>query len=38
MNEGIIIFNNPEDFLKVMEQLQENYLNSTDEEGVDYNI
>lgn len=35
MNEGIIIFNNPEDFLKVMEQLQENYLNSTDEEGVD---
>ena len=35
MNEGIIIFNNPEDFLQVMEQLQENYLASTDEEGVD---
>ena len=35
MNEGIIIFKNPEEFIQVMEELQEAY---NTEEGVDYNI
>ncbi|MBR3348306.1 MAG: hypothetical protein IKG36_02725 [Mycoplasmataceae bacterium] len=35
--EGILIFNDPEDFLQFMEDLQEKYL-AAKEEGVDYNI
>ena len=35
MNEGIIIFKNPEEFIKLMEELHEAY---NTEEGVDYNI
>lgn len=35
MNEGIFIFKNPEEFIQVIEELQEAYNN---EEGVDYNI
>ena len=30
MEEGILIFNEAEDFLKFMEDLQEHYLNNTD--------
>ena len=33
MEEGIYIFNDPEEFLKLMEELQEVY-NSASEEGV----
>ena len=35
--EGILIFNDPEDLLQFMEDLQEKYL-AAKEEGVDYNI
>ena len=38
MQEGrALIFENPEDFIQVIEQLQEAY-NKQHEEGVDYNI